>query len=61
MNKVMLMYKGEKLNPYYLQGGGHTLEGGKAYIDAISVFNNEQSLFLIIFFWQLEQNLHKLE
>lgn len=34
-------YKNDGLNPYYLCGGGHTLEGGLAYIEAI----NELKLF----------------
>lgn len=35
MNSEMLRYEQEGLNPYYLKGGGHTLEGGKIYIDMI--------------------------
>ncbi|MCH8492476.1 MAG: pyridoxal-phosphate dependent enzyme [Idiomarina sp.] len=35
MDRAMTAYQNQGLNPYYLQGGGHTLEGGLAYIDAI--------------------------
>ncbi|MGG5502306.1 1-aminocyclopropane-1-carboxylate deaminase/D-cysteine desulfhydrase [Myroides odoratimimus] len=35
MDKAMEEYENKNLNPYYIWGGGHTLEGGLAYIDAI--------------------------
>src|SRR5699024_8366056 len=35
MDKAMLEYKKKGLNPYYIWGGGHTMEGGLAYIKAI--------------------------
>ena len=35
MDQVMLDYFSSGSSPYYVWGGGHTLEGGKAYIDAI--------------------------
>ena len=37
------MYDFEKLGkkPYYIRGGGHNLEGGKAYIDAIEELVND--------------------
>lgn len=35
MDKAMDSYKNIGLNPYYIWGGGHTLEGGLAYIDAV--------------------------
>ncbi|SHF79685.1 D-cysteine desulfhydrase [Arenibacter palladensis] len=35
MDKAMLNYKALGQKPFYLYGGGHTLEGGKAYIDII--------------------------
>lgn len=35
MDRAMESYRVEGRNPYYLWGGGHTLAGGKAYIDAI--------------------------
>lgn len=36
MDKAIQNYREQGHHPYYLQGGGHTLEGGNAYIDAIS-------------------------
>lgn len=36
MNLAIENYKEDGWNPYYLWGGGHTVEGGLAYIDAIS-------------------------
>lgn len=36
MDKAMLVYRESGYVPYYIYGGGHTLEGGLAYIDAIS-------------------------
>lgn len=35
MDKAMLSYSIAGYNPYYLWGGGHSLVGAKAYIDAI--------------------------
>lgn len=35
MDLAMGKFSAQGFNPYYLWGGGHTLEGGKAYIDAI--------------------------
>lgn len=35
MDKSIEYYKNQGLNPFYLYGGGHTLEGAKAYIDII--------------------------
>ena len=35
MDKSIENFKNQGLNPYYLTGGGHTLEGAKAYIDVI--------------------------
>lgn len=35
MNDSIDDYKNKGHNPFYLYGGGHTLEGGKIYIDAI--------------------------
>lgn len=35
MDRAMEMYKDKNLKPYYIWGGGHTLEGGLAYIEAI--------------------------
>ena len=36
MNQAMEDYSEQGFHPYYLQGGGHTLEGGMAYVKAIS-------------------------
>ena len=36
MDKAMHAYRVSGYVPYYIYGGGHTLEGGLAYIDAIS-------------------------
>src|SRR5690606_29253172 len=38
MDRAMEEYSDQGDRPYYLYGGGHTLEGGKAYIDEISNF-----------------------
>src|SRR5690554_2773726 len=35
MDEAMLQYKDQGFIPYYIWGGGHTLEGGLAYIDAV--------------------------
>lgn len=35
MDLAMRNYKDAGLIPYYIWGGGHTMEGGKAYIDAV--------------------------
>ena len=35
MDNTMAHYKNQGANPFYLYGGGHTLEGAKAYIDVI--------------------------
>lgn len=35
MDNAMNEYKAKGLKPYYIWGGGHTIEGGLAYIDAI--------------------------
>ncbi|MBP0902483.1 1-aminocyclopropane-1-carboxylate deaminase/D-cysteine desulfhydrase [Mariniflexile gromovii] len=35
MDKAMSDYNIKGLKPYYLVGSGHTLEGGKAYIDVV--------------------------
>lgn len=35
MDEVMIGYEEQGLKPYYIWGGGHTMEGGKAYIDAV--------------------------
>ncbi|MDM1454772.1 1-aminocyclopropane-1-carboxylate deaminase/D-cysteine desulfhydrase [Myroides odoratimimus] len=35
MDAEMKEYSKKGFNPYYIWGGGHTLEGGKAYISAI--------------------------
>lgn len=36
MDAAMLQYKQKGYNPYYIWGGGHTMEGGLAYIEAVS-------------------------
>lgn len=36
MNAEMQRFKEEALNPFYIWGGGHTMEGGHAYIKAIA-------------------------
>lgn len=36
MDAAMNRYEKASLKPYYIWGGGHTIEGGYAYIDAIS-------------------------
>src|SRR5690606_6544421 len=35
MDAAMNDYSKQGLNPYYIWGGGHTLEGGLAYIEAV--------------------------
>ncbi len=35
MDNAMNLYSVKNLNPYYIQGGGHTIDGGLAYIDAV--------------------------
>src|SRR5690554_2327832 len=35
MDEAMLQYKDQGFIPYYIAGGGHTLEGCLAYIDAV--------------------------
>lgn len=35
MDDAMAIYQRNGLKPYYIWGGGHTLEGGLAYIDAV--------------------------
>lgn len=35
MDEAMESYQKNGLNPYYIWGGGHTLEGGLAYIEAV--------------------------
>ncbi|RAV30980.1 1-aminocyclopropane-1-carboxylate deaminase/D-cysteine desulfhydrase [Sinomicrobium soli] len=35
MDRAMMNYEKAGLKPYYIWGGGHTLEGGLAYINAI--------------------------
>ena len=35
MNEEMLRYDREGFKPYYIWGGGHTYEGGNAYIQAV--------------------------
>ncbi|UII79918.1 1-aminocyclopropane-1-carboxylate deaminase/D-cysteine desulfhydrase [Flagellimonas sp. CMM7] len=35
MDSSMIDYQSLGLNPYYLKGGGHTLEGGTSYLDAV--------------------------
>lgn len=35
MDQAMAFYKAQGFKPYYIWGGGHTLEGGLAYIEAI--------------------------
>lgn len=35
MDETMKHYKAQGFVPYYIWGGGHTLEGGLAYIDAV--------------------------
>src|SRR5690606_2178927 len=35
MDAAMNDYKKQGLNPYYIWGGGHTLDGGLAYIEAV--------------------------
>ena len=39
MDFSMEKYKQDGFRPYYLWGGGHTLEGGLAYIDALEELN----------------------
>lgn len=35
MDAAVVDYYAKDLNPYYLRGGGHTLEGAMAYVDAV--------------------------
>ncbi|MFA7686560.1 MAG: pyridoxal-phosphate dependent enzyme [Moheibacter sp.] len=35
MDEAMIKYKLQNYKPYYIWGGGHTLEGGGAYINAV--------------------------
>lgn len=35
MDDAMRLYENNGFKPYYIWGGGHTLEGGLAYIDAV--------------------------
>lgn len=35
MDTAMKNYEQKELKPYYIWGGGHTMEGGKAYIDTV--------------------------
>lgn len=37
MDQAMLTYQQNGKRPYYIWGGGHTLEGGLAYIDAVKI------------------------
>lgn len=39
MDLAMKSYEADGYRPYYIYGGGHTLEGGLAYIDAIAGLN----------------------
>lgn len=39
MDQAMDNYKALGLEPYYIWGGGHTLEGGLAYIEAVRELN----------------------
>lgn len=39
MDQAMINFKNLKKNPYYIWGGGHTMEGGLAYVEAIKVLN----------------------
>ncbi|MDM1324951.1 1-aminocyclopropane-1-carboxylate deaminase/D-cysteine desulfhydrase [Acinetobacter pseudolwoffii] len=39
MDQSMGQYEDIGLKPYYLWGGGHNLQGGKAYIDAVQQLN----------------------
>lgn len=36
MDDAMQTYEKRGMNPYYISGGGHTMEGGKSYIDAVA-------------------------
>lgn len=40
MDKAMTQYKEMGLMPYYIWGGGHTMEGGYAYIEAVKELKN---------------------
>lgn len=40
MDQSIDAYKAAGYKPYYVWGGGHTLEGGKAYIDAVKVVSD---------------------
>lgn len=35
MDEAMAVFKQKGLNPYYLYGGGHTVEGAMAYVEAV--------------------------
>lgn len=41
MDRAMEAYRSKGLKPYYVYGGGHTMEGGLAYIDAIEEMFDE--------------------
>lgn len=41
MDQAIYEYEDIGLKPYYLWGGGHNLQGGKAYIDAVQQLNSE--------------------
>ncbi len=40
MDEAMKLYENKGFRPYYIWGGGHTLEGGLAYIEAIKELKN---------------------
>jgi D-cysteine desulfhydrase len=40
MDEVMNSYIDQGFIPYYIYGGGHTFEGGKAYIDAVGLLKD---------------------
>lgn len=40
MDDAMKAYRAEGYKPYYVYGGGHTMEGGLAYIEAIEEMQN---------------------
>jgi D-cysteine desulfhydrase len=40
MDDAMKAYRTEGYKPYYVYGGGHTMEGGLAYIEAIEEMQN---------------------
>lgn len=41
MDQSMQQYHNLALKPYYLWGGGHNLQGGKAYIDAVTQLDQQ--------------------